>query len=207
VFAAVALLLLIVVLARAPDYLPAVLVILAPLLLALLWKPRPGLISAHGAAAKGLVVATLFIVSMLALHQVTERRVLHQVEKLDSAPVDGLMVGPVPANPTVWEFVVEQEGRLRHGYLTWLGDRSLTFAEFDRRAGRSHDLWPEIEDSGQSSGFLSWARFPWLEIDSSAAGGRVHVMDARYARRRTSGFGGTVVTLPKAPSLDSTLQP
>lgn len=108
------------------------------------------------------------------------------------------MVGPIPAHPTAWEFVVEQEGRLRHGTFDWLDSGSLAFSGFDRPPARTDELWPEIERSGQSTGFLSWARLPWLEADSTETGRRVHLMDARYVRSRTRGFGGTVVTLPRS---------
>jgi hypothetical protein len=140
--------------------------------------------------------ASLFITSMLILHRATEHRVRAQLEQPVSKPLEGLMVGPVPANPLSWEFVVEQSGRLRHGKISWLGDRSLEFSEFDRPAARASELWPDIEGSGQSEGFLSWVRFPWMEVTPGDSEGQLHIMDARYARVWTRGFGGTMITLP-----------
>ena len=148
------------------------------------------------AATVGLIAAALFILSMLFLHRVTEHRVLEQLGELDSEPIAGLMVGPIPANPLSWEFVVQQGGQLRHGRMSWLGDRSLRFSDFEHPDARSSDLWPDIEDSGQSRGFLSWVRFPWIEVAPDPSGSRLHIMDARYSRRRTSGFGGTAIILP-----------
>ena len=196
VLVSVSALLVTVVFSRAPGYLPAVLVILVPLSLALFWRPPPGSQSPQKAAIAGLSAASLFIASMLLVHQATERRVLDQLEQLDPAPVESLMVGPVPANPARWEFVVEQRERLRHGQFDWIGDRSVAFTGFDRPVAQSSDLWPDIEDSGQSRGFLSWVRFPWIEVAPDPSGSRLHIMDARYSRRRTIGFGGTVITLP-----------
>jgi inner membrane protein len=148
------------------------------------------------AAMVGLVASALFIVSMLVLHRVTEQRVLEQLAELDPTPIAALMVGPVPANPTAWEFVFEQGGRLRHGRFSWLGDRSLRFSDFDQPVASASGLWPRVEASGQARGFLTWVRFPWLEVDSGDSGTRVSVMDARYTRARTRGFGGSEVLLP-----------
>jgi len=194
--AVIGLLLVTIVASRAPGYLPTVLAILVLLSLALLWKPRSAGLSSQSAALAGLLTATLFIASMLLSHRATEQRVLRQIERLGSEPVVSLMIGPIPADPTAWEVVVEQGGRLRHGHFSWLGDRSLSYSDFDRLAARPSALWPDIEDSGQAEGFLSWVRFPWMEIDPGDSEGRLHIMDARYSRVRTRGFGGTVIILP-----------
>lgn len=189
-------LLLYVVVSRAPVYLPVILAVVLLLMVALFWRPDTAGVWSQTAALAGLLTAGLFIVSMLFLHHLTESRVARQLDQLDFKPIEGLMVGPVPANPTRWEFVVEQKGRLRHGYISWLEDRSLRFSDFDQLAARSSDLWPEVTTSGQARGFLSWVRFPWTQIDLGEAERRVHVMDARYSRVKTQGFGGAVVTLP-----------
>ncbi len=194
-FAVVSILLVMMVASRAPAYLPVVLSVLVLLLLALVWRPGSASLSSQTTACAGLLLASLFVFSMLILHRATEQRVIDQVQRLDSSPLDNLMVGPLPANPTAWEFVVEQDGRLRHGHISWLGQGSLSFSGFDWPAVRSSELWSEVETSGQAEGFLSWVRFPWMEIASGEAERRAHIMDARYSRVRTRGFGGTVVTL------------
>ena len=203
VSACVTALLLYVVASRAPGYLPMILAVLFLLLLALLARPAVAGMSTHKAALAGLVGASLFIVSMLLLHRATEHRVRAQLEQTTSKPLVGLMVGPVPANPLSWEFVVEQGGRLRHGHISWLGSSSLQFTDFERPDAKSSELWSEVENSGQSRGFLSWVRFPWMELAPGQAEGRVHIMDARYARTRTQGFGGTVINLPAQAGSES----
>ena len=194
--AVVAALLLYLVVSRAPGYLPVILPVVLLLLVALLWRPESAGISPQKAAFAGLLAASLFIASMLLLHQATENRVLQQLDQLAGKPIESLMVGAIPANPTDWDVVIEQGGRLRHGRFSWLGDRTLRFSDFDQLAARSSDLWPAIVTSGQEEGFLSWVRFPWTQIDPGDAGRRVNIMDARYARARTRGFGGAVITLP-----------
>jgi hypothetical protein len=41
--------------------------------------------------------------------------------------------------------------------------------------------------------FLSWARFPYFRMDSSRAGVRVRILDARYAPSPGVGFGTLTV--------------
>jgi inner membrane protein len=152
--------------------------------------------SSRAAAGAGLAASALFILSMLLLHRVTEDRVRERLLELDSQPIANLMVGPIPANPLAWEFVVEQDSRLRHGRASWLGDRFLRFSDFDRATARSSELWLEAQRTGQAAGFLSWVRLPWVEVDPGPTAIRMHIMDARYTRAPTAGFGGALVTLP-----------
>lgn len=181
------------ILRRAPLYIWPVLVVLLLLLAAFLWTPRWRRFSAARSATVGLGVSAIFIVSMITLHSATTKRVTEQLEP--QGPIDQLMVGPLPVNPTAWEYVVESEGRIRHGRLSWLHGSVLEPSGFDQPSARHSALWPELETSDQSPGFFIWARFPWMDRD----GDQIYLMDARYARQRTTGFGGTVLQLP-APS-------
>ena len=44
-------------------------------------------------------------------------------------------------------------------------------------------------------GFVGWARFPFVRVDATPGGHTVHILDARYARRNSRGFGSTSVDL------------
>ena len=63
-------------------------------------------------------------------------------------------------------------------------------------AARRSPHWSAIRASGQSPGFLRWTRFPWLETEIHGDTRDVYLMDARYARHRTDGFGGASFELP-----------
>lgn len=156
-------------------------------------------LSSTRAAALGLVLSALFILSMIRMHELTEIHV-RRVFESQNVEIDSLMVGPMPARPWAWEFVVEHDARLRHGTLSWLAGSALHFSSFDRPSARSSALWREIEASGQVPGFLDWARFPWLELAPAGEAQSRYLMDARYARRRTLGFGGTLITLEGDPA-------
>ena len=108
------------------------------------------------------------------------------------------MVGPVPANPFLWDVVAESDDNYRYGRFSWSRQGSLELTDAVLPAAKSSNLWDEIELSGQSRGFLRWVRFPWLEIESDRTARRINLMDARYTRHRTSGFGSTTIELPLA---------
>ncbi len=206
-YAVMAALLLRVVATRASDYIPAVVTVVALLLLALVLKPGTGKLKAQRAAVVGLALATLYIVSLLGLHAITEQRVRVELTQQGIGTGSRLMVGPVPANPFIWDVVAESGDQYRYGRFTWSREGSLELSDTLLPAARSSNLWARIEHSGQSSGFLRWVRFPWLEIEADRTAHRIRLMDARYTRHRTSGFGGTTIELPPAGSAVSTPAP
>ena len=106
------------------------------------------------------------------------------------------MVGPVPANPLAWDVVAESGDHYRYGRYTWSRQGSLALSDAELPAAVSSDLWSEIATSGQTPGFLRWVRFPWLEVEADDTLRRVYLMDARYRRQRTRGFGGAIIELP-----------
>jgi len=46
-------------------------------------------------------------------------------------------------------------------------------------------------------GFMNWARFPFADVEESTAGFTVYLLDARYTRSRTVGFGAARVEVSK----------
>jgi inner membrane protein len=185
-----------VVATRAPEYLPAVAIVVALLLFALLSRMGGDPRRAQRVAVMGLVLAGVYIVSLIALHAVTEHRVRADLTQQGLGSVERLMVGPVPANPFAWDVVAESGDKFRYGRFSWSRGGSLELADTLLPGARSSLLWDEIEQSGQSRGFLRWVRFPWLEIEADGTNRRVYLMDARYRRQRARGFGGTTIELP-----------
>ncbi len=176
-------------LGRAPEFALAIAGVLLLLLAILVWKPRRPQDTARAATA-GLTAAALFITSMVTLHGVTVARVRTDLERQGYAGVERLMVGPMPANPLAWDLLFVHDGRLRAGHFTWHSGQALV-SDFSHPEARATPMWPAIEAGGQPAGFLGWTRFTWLEEEAD----RIHLMDGRYTRQRTTGFGGAV--LPK----------
>ena len=174
-------------LGRAPEFAAAVAGVLLLLLAILLWRPRQRRGVAR-AATTGLTVAALFITAMIALHAVTVAKVRSDLERQGVSEIERIMVGPMPANPLSWDVLFVAEGRLRAAHFTWLR-RQTVISEFSHPEARTTELWPAIHEAGGPAGFLEWTRFPWIEVESD----EIFLMDGRYTRERTTGFGGTVL--------------
>ncbi len=197
-FAVLAALLVAVVAARAPLYLPLVAAVAVVLLAALVWRP-PARLSRRTLAVASLAAGAGYVAVLMAVQGAAESRVRAELERLGVAPVEELMVGPVPADPLSWDVVVGSGGAYRWGRFRWLSEPALELAGERLPAARIDPLWQRVEQSGAVPGFRLWARFPWLESEPVAGGLRVYLMDARYVRRRAAGgFGAASVTLPPA---------
>ena len=180
------------VMSRAPDYLPLVgltaLVLLGGLLIRL---PEGGGL-ARRLPILGLAVGVAYIAGMIALQAATEARVREAIsDDLSAAPSGALMVGPMPGDPLRWDVLyLDRVQRYRYGAFDWRGGE---LALADARLRPADRGWLAAAGGDRIPGFLRWTRFPWVEEPAPAPGAPIHVMDARYARRRTTGFGGAVI--------------
>jgi inner membrane protein len=192
---------------RAPSFVPLILGVTLVWLIALLARPRDEQKAAR-VASGGLLMATLYVASMLALQAKAESAVREILDERFGAPTAELMVGPVPADPLSWDVVATTDNDLRWGVYSWrrgfwLTEGRLELVDVAIQRAESRPVWREIVASGQEEGFLGWVRFPWLVEETGPEGRSVYVMDARYARAPTTGFGGARITLPPAFRNDS----
>ncbi len=185
-----------------PQFIPLLSGVFAVALVAHLWRPPTNLRRRQRIAATGLLAGALYIGLLLSIHSATVDRVLAELDRQDLLPTDELMVGPTPTNPLVWDVVIATEDHYRFGQFSWSSGKALTLSEAGLLAARPSPLWTEIEESGQLEGYLSWIRFPWYEIETRGGERLVHIMDARYRRTRTEGFGGATLRLPGISSAD-----
>lgn len=180
---------------RAPDYLPIVGSVFLLLLVAFLWRPRQAWLSKARTASAGLVLASIYIGFLISLQSFTESRVLTELERQGLSPITEMMTGPTPANPLAWDIVVGTGDVYRWGRFDWRR-QSLVLSGAELPAAKASSYWSEIASSGQSPGFVNWVRFPWFEIEDSGESLRIYLLDARYTRARSQGFGAAVVDLP-----------
>ena len=132
--------------------------------------------------------------------------VLEEITTGFGEPAERAMVGPVPFNPFVREFVVEQGEHYRVGTFRWLPTASVDLNAVTSypRMRPSHPAVSIAADTPLGRRFLRWARFPTFAVeqlpDSRAM---VHVLDLRYAREPGARFGtvSIPVTLPAGPIL------
>jgi inner membrane protein len=149
--------------------------------------------------ALGLV--TLYAGAM-ALSGMAARRIITQdIAAASGAPMLGMMAGPVPLDPLVRTFVIEEEKHYRVGTFRWLDqphvDRSqvLTFP----RGQPSHPAFTPALESVVARRFLGWARYPTFEIEEVSRGRfLVHMVDLRYARRPGERFGSVSIPVTLA---------
>ena len=158
-----------------------------------LW-PRRGRRPAR-VAGIGLMLGSVYIGTALIGHAAAASWVRVELDRRGISEVRDLMVGPSPANPLGWNVVVDIETAYRYGTFRWLPRPALSLA--DRRLEKPPPS-PVIEAAlaaPEIQGALNWMRFPYVEVESTNRGHTVHVLDVRYVRRRTAGFGTATVEL------------
>ena len=185
-----------VVAGRQTSYLIVVAVIALLLLGALLWRPRDaGRVSVRFATA-ALVVAALYIGGRLLIHHFTVVQARDQFVARQIVP-SRILASPHPFDPFRWEIVAEAGRVYRYGTFHW-SDRDLLLDDHSIPVAQESPLWEAARNDPSVEGFMTWVRFPWYEIRRTSEGTFVHIMDARRARRTTTGFGGVVVKVDEA---------
>lgn len=154
--------------------------------------PQGGFTLARAAlTAAGLYVAFLMVGSQLA-----EGEIRSTLAEEGVGPLEDLLVGPVPANPLRRDVVVVTASGYHHGSFGW-----LRTPRFERAPGvlpRLAEDAPVIQAALAAPclrGMAGWVRYPFTDVTSDAEGHDVWLLDARYTRRRTPGFGGAYVRL------------
>jgi inner membrane protein len=144
---------------------------------------------------------TAYVVGMLLLGLAARRIVRHELE-LEGGPVDRLMVAPQLVTPFVRQVVAVQGDRYRLASFRWLGRPHL-----EPGTGRCVPR-PSPDDPALAAAqatpvgrrFLSWARFPAVQVEASPTGGSlIHVVDLRYADRPGAGFGSVTIAVANPP--------
>ena len=120
-----------------------------------------------------------------------------QLERHGVADVEDLMVGPMPANPFRWDVVAETPEGYVHGSFAWLGGPSLALGPTRIDKPRSSPVVEAALHARSVRGALSWMRFPFVDVEETAEGYTVHILDARYLRRRVRRFGSAAVRLDR----------
>jgi len=144
--------------------------------------------SAERLAGTMLAVTALYILLMVVSARISRGWVFEEFARR-GVTVERLMVGPVMVTPFTREVIAQTPAGYRFGTLELLPGPRLTLEE---------GVLPKPDDSEAVStalaspsirGLVNWARFPWVEVDSNT----VYVMDARFGRSRSSGFGAGAV--------------
>lgn len=161
------------------------------------WRVGREEIPSRRLAVGALSAVTIYVLALGILSRWAERSVLAEMGAR-GVTVERMMVGPVPVTPFERDVVVQTPEGYRYGRATlWpafeleLEPRTLPLLG-DSPIVRAAVASPSIR------GFMNWARFPFAEVEESSSVYTVYLSDARYTRRRGSGFGSARVVIPKA---------
>jgi inner membrane protein len=152
-------------------------------------------------AWQALGLVTLYAAAMALSAWGARGTVLREITSEFGQPAERAMVGPVPFNPFIREFVVEQGEHYRVGTFHWLPKPAVDLSGVTSypRERPSHPAVSLAAHSPLGRRFLGWARFPTFEVEELREGRvLVHVVDLRYARAPGDRFGSVSipVTLP-----------
>jgi inner membrane protein len=147
-------------------------------------------------ARVALAVILLYMAAMAASGWMARGIIGREVASLSAQPVESVMAGPAPLDPTVKRFVVEQDGDYRVGTFRWLDRPHVRAADVLTypRGRPSHPAFQVALKSESARRFMVWARFPTFEVQAAGADRYlVHFVDLRYARGPDDSFGALSV--------------
>lgn len=147
-------------------------------------------------ALAGLAVAAAYVLIMGGMALAGRRLAARELVGLTGAPVEQLMLSPVPFDPFSRVIVARQGDVYRRARFRWLARPHIAPASV-----RSFPLGAATDPAFAAAAattvgrrFLGWARFPWVQAERGADGAIVHLVDLRYADRPGSGFA--TVSIP-----------
>ena len=162
------------------------------------WAARP--------ASAALMIASVYIVVMAGLGLVARKIVTRELRSVTGEEIEALMVGPAPLTPLVRNVVAAQRTSYRLAEFRWLRRPHVDVASLrSYPRARPHDAAVDAA-VGTPLGrrFLSWARFPVIEVERHTDGSaQVHLIDLRYADRPGAGFGTVTIPVPARTAAES----
>jgi inner membrane protein len=132
------------------------------------------------AARVALVVAALYIAA-LTLAGIPARAGVRADLAARGIAARDVMVAPAPANPFARDVIATTDDFYYIGRWNWLAEPRFELGD-DRIPRLPRNAVVEAAASTpEARNFLAWSRFPYVEVESSAAGERtVRFLDARY---------------------------
>lgn len=142
----------------------------------------------------------------MAVGAVAARRIAAaELASISGAPVDRLLISPVPVDPFRRSVVAEQGEVYRTGQFHWLGSPRLDPASLRvfPKGPREHPAVRAATTSTLGRRFLVWARFPAFQLEETDDGEVVvHIVDLRYADRPGVRFGAVTIPVGAPPRFE-----
>ncbi|HLF12426.1 MAG TPA: metal-dependent hydrolase [Gammaproteobacteria bacterium] len=132
------------------------------------------------AAQAALGVAAVYIVAMVALSAAARVEVRETLAARGIGDVEQVMVAPAAADPFGGAVVAVTPGDYYTGRWNWLADPRLALGT-ERIPRPRGPVFDAAAQAPEARDFLSWARFPSVELEPAADGGTVvRFFDVRY---------------------------
>jgi inner membrane protein len=146
------------------------------------------------AARTALAVVGVYVTTM-AVVDLSERSLVRAaLADRGIGPIENVMVAPVAANPFAGEVVAETPSAFYFGSWHWLGEpRFVLAAETTPKRTFGDPVFDAAAQTIEAQRFLTWARFPYVTVETDDEGHVVAFLDARYAA--TGRLFGPIVRL------------
>lgn len=154
-----------------------------------------------GAPARaGLVVAAVYALIMTGMALAGRRIAEGELASLSDAPIEQLMLSPVPIDPLSRVVVARQGNVYRRARFSWLARPHIDPASVRSYpiGSASNPAFAAAAATIEGRRFLGWARFPWAQVEPGVDGTIVHLVDLRYADRPGAGFATVSVPVGMA---------
>jgi len=170
------------------------------------WRlgPEPELAAGQRVARWTLGAATAYVVCMVVGTGLSREAVRAEAGALGVAPVQEIMVGPVPANPFRGEVVLRLQGEYRTGTFAWFESPRLRLDPLPLVSHPRDEIVRAAEQHPDLRNYLVWSRFPRFEVHPDGGGWAVVATDVRYRRAAVAGgLAGVTVRLDENLRIES----
>ena len=162
------------------------------------WRVGRGERAASRLAVGATAIVFLYIVALYGTARYA--RLATEKDLADRGiQVERIMMGPVPVTPFVKDVVAQTPEGYRYGTARLFPRFELELAPKTLPLLEESPVVQKGIASPSVRGFMNWARFPFADVEENSLGFTVYLLDARYTRSRTLGFGAARVEISKDP--------
>ncbi len=144
-------------------------------------------------ARAALAALCVYGVVLALANAPAERAVRAALEARGAGPVEDVMIGPRPANPLAGDVVAVTPEGYHFGRWRWQRAPRLTLERETVPRPDGDPLYAAAAATVEAQRFLTWSRFPYVEVEAAGDGHVVRFRDARYRSR--DALGGPAVRL------------
>jgi hypothetical protein len=132
-------------------------------------------------SARIVIACIVVYVGALVAADFAERRLVRtDLAARGITDVEHVMVAPAPANPFAGEVVAATASSYYLGQWRWWPRPKLELDDEPIARRTADPIYMSAAQTPEAQRFLTWARFPFIEVESGPDGYIVRFIDARY---------------------------